>query len=710
MNSRLLPTLFILLSVFTFFSCERANNNGTTTVKLQLPNKQIANTEKIMSSIMPLNYWGGGGYTIEPSGSVELVGQNSYNSIIPTDDANKYPINCVMVVVYSAENNLNYNYCGNVSSGLDYTSDYKSSDEISKDFSFGPFAGLKYIDIDSSSDQDNKIIGSPSITIDVASGNNREFHLIGFHATTPEACVDNIKDNSFVKSYLSKPRLVATSFNQKTGSKGYNLLPGVSLDIELTRTQDPASARAYDDCVLRGPLIAPLANTVEITQDSFPYQFINRAITANGITNGYVCEPVEVVLKNKVSGALDSIGTVAEDTEFYIAGVSNTTTTVIPTFANERNCVNSYTYTSYGSGSFTMRRNSLREIRWIKNQNTDSALNIIKDNYYTVSAVNPPAGFTNSAAIYNLKSIVNTVVGVYVLDHVVPKKMMPDTCYKVSSLIKSNNGVPQINLYTTGTQTLSFSSATLNAVDVYPDQSTCVGSGTSISSVNIPYSGEKSYWIRAKDVSDPIKFNFSGTFSSNSGSIPIITSSAVSVVVDDSSSGSADEVGFLRAINQYSIPKYSGLCVPVYISATNRNGADRVGLSGSDVIKNIDGNDQPLNTTPIRFEVLDYSTSSSGTVGYQLYYNDPTCVSNTVYPIGVTGYTVSGTSTHYIGAVTPSPSDLGDPFAKFYIKPTSGTDVTHYGKRRLQIYFGGTATKEGQPAGIVEFELTDPTH
>ncbi|MGZ6486682.1 MAG: hypothetical protein ACXWQQ_09100 [Pseudobdellovibrio sp.] len=659
--------VFSVLSL-ALFSCDRANDSGTTRVHLQLPdlNNSSTSLKKFSDSLTSFSSNSGISYSPYTDSS------DTFNSIVPTNDGGKSPVNCVFVAVSSPdskEEGFNDSYCGRSAANLNQI--VNSTDVIVPEFTFGPYQGLYYLNGTGN-----------TIDIDVPSGKLRQFTLFGFNAQTQADCISDVANNKLNKINLSKPFVSASQ-------SAVNLSPGSSVSINLTRVPPDSNTVFYDDCHF-AQAVSKLnpANLVMINTENFPF---NNARSYNAANNtGFSCEAIDVELKYVDKSAGVIYPGAGNGANFYLSATVATVTKIVDTYPTSESCINATSNINYTQlpdksldvlSTFQFLPNQSRQKRWVKVIATSSGT------AGTITINSDSSAITSQA--FNFTRYADTTL---LLDTYIPEKMRSNRCYEVTTYLRNLKGEILANPNISASTVLAPDSLTAGAFTFYSDSncstqlnvSTTVGPGLAVAAT------KTTFWVK------PTGSNISA-FTLN----PVITGPVTVPIygttkpVTSSSSGDDAAVSFVRAIGKSYLQNSSTLCSPLYLSIAGPIGIDLVASTDKDIqMTDASGATTFLRNVPLRIQVADSSGPEYS--GYSVYTDD-LCASTVFSPIGSTALSTGSTATL---------ANYGTSFIKLYIKPSGGT-VT-YGPRRLLLYFGGSGTTAGYPLGTYEFELTNP--
>jgi hypothetical protein len=680
LTSLLFHSAFLGMSLF-LFSCDRAVDDKTEVV-LYLPNAQSA--AKFSSNLTTL-------IDTTPLLLPEVGISTGViaNEYIPGDSPLISTAYCYLVAVENEESDpdkqaaANPNYCGKkISDSGGFVLDSITSKEvgsISPDERFGVYyAGL----VDANAAQTIPI----NLGLMDVSGPPKTFKVFGFPATTAEACQFSA-DAPFNKAALYQPRLIGKTTGVKLLASDRN-----SITVNVSTTTD-ANTVYYDDCLIQeSKLDYPEATDVLIDQDTFPYNYMRSKA---GTNDPAVCQPVKFTLKSNDTSLARAVPAAFKyDKRLSLSRL--TFAGQIPTYGSYDNCVND----KNGSSEFVFPRNQTQHLRWIAiNEAGSFAIYLKADLSQTTFGANE---ITPTASVAPFSLVPH---GTTLLDVNAPKVLQKGICYKATAYFRDIDGSSATTTTFTfkpvisSTTSMNVFATDLSCRDGTPAINPTAGQsyGGSLPSINL--------WLKySGTAADGVKVDFSGTVSTGV-IVPKLTftSAAAAQTLLYTDGANIKNIGQAIGITKYKIPN-DGACYPLSIFVSNRLGA---GYAVSPSIVNFnfllaDNVTAPtFDQVPLRYKQVVLN-SGDATDGYQLRKDAGSgcslSPSTDMLPITDTD----------VGNYATSDGTL----YKFYIK-TDGVvgGVTKTGRRRLQIFYGGTAAGTdfiGYPSGHIDFELTAP--
>jgi hypothetical protein len=663
------------------FSCTRAVDNEKTSITITIPNTKAAKSAKLfVQNLTGLNLlpYSGGEASILATGTFAPE---------PADPVDEYPDSCYMIAVSYPEPAANRNFCGiNELTGVTITAPAPAP-PIADDVSITPtyyfsqnFKGLF----------DPNRYSTVELT-DIVVGPNRTFVVVAVPTSDVSTCVD-LLTQPMEKGLMLKPRIIG-KISQDIQVSGNE----VNIKIDQTNPTD-----SFDDCIITDTrLNFPNANKMVIDQEAFPFNFI-RGYSG---TNGFICQPLIVGARSTASSR-EVPGAINFDSPTSIFKKYNSGDfTLATTYNTHQHCIADTAGTG-GTTSFTFPRNQPSKKRWVKISSSETT-GTFQFRPYT----NSPEITTFDVATF---TAVPSSIGTpkYVLDHQIPRVLQLDTCYRASTTVRNvrggNTGSPGtiLTLSNRGTAGLKF----------YTSDVDCANE-SNVASIDLPASSRGvEYWVKAPSTafraSDAITyiFGYSGT-PTGSGDAPYIPTltlyASVNTQVTQANATdpyrfiTIDQVGYATAYPKVDIPNDGG-CYPVTIGIANKLGANFASNFGyfdlNFMLK--DGSIEHFDQVPLRYEVLDIAKDGI-TGGYSVSYGNNITSSTPCGGLPMTpADTVAGTS----GTVNASSNET------FYTLFLQTNNDGAKGRRRMQLYYGGTAsgTTIGYPVGQVDFELTTP--
>jgi hypothetical protein len=320
---------------------------------------------------------------------------DNWSSIAPSgiDPTGTAPINCYAIMVSFPDESLNKSYCGRK----------QSEDQIEKMFSFGAWAGAV-------SAENN----GGRIQLELPSGKDRVFRLIGFHAQSAAACKD-LKRNDVEQGELSRPHIVGL-----TG--GVNLEPGSDKVVTIQRVFD--STKWFDDCKFADPVeeqrrvptkisIRKLTDPQNIVIESVGYGVNARCVPIEfkvlsaGNRRADLDRPVQVSLKMCENGGGGECN-VLSPSIYYLRR----------TFSSFSQCKNSVDDTS-GDVLFNLDNQQSSQIRWV-------VAPLLSATHFYLKVETDMASIDSSDevrfAVKGLSEPYSKIVGA--------KTVLPNVCYK----------------------------------------------------------------------------------------------------------------------------------------------------------------------------------------------------------------------------------------------------------------------------------------
>ena len=718
---------FIAISTTLFlFSCDRANDGKKTSIVLSLPNPQAI--QKFSNSITQFGGASitGSGYTFGPlSGAVTsdmeitpaIPSGGSIADFIPGSyqDMTKYEGYCYLVVVSNKatdDSSLNSNYCGRRKYTRTGTSLIDDTGSVSAELYFGSaFMGL--VDASTSS-----TVNLGTFDIDNVP---RVFTVVGFPATSSKACNIDLASQAIDKSLYEQPRIIAQSdtINLSDAVNGELV---VDVKINTTDTSKPL----YDDCVITDTnLNYPVADSIKISQDNFPYTFL-RSVSATDsaeVAKGYVCQPVDFALQRKLQiNGVDVDRSVPAalvlDTDFELQSYVNGTWQTVKTFNTHKNCVND----SSADNVFRFSRNRPNHKRWfqVTKQGPGSA------GYRAYTADNPNISFTPASFGLEPK-------GFKLLDNHLPLVMQMDVCYKVFSSIRNiaNSDMADLSVSSTNAYgrnvylALEGSSSYSGQVNLYVSESSCNANSPS----PIPFSSSSiavEYYLKINsgNIMPGTELALRISPTSPIGGDPFVPIHPVYTAANTQATDlnannntlTINNIGFASAQIPYGIRNVAynmstsptAGCYPLFVGINNRLGAAIASSAPSNFYFSLkDATTTYFKTVPLRYQRVD--VNKDGNVGgYDIIMADSS--------YGGFNPTTCTYTNKQLTPVTPTNSgspvnDSNGTHYELYIKTWGSTDI---GKRRIQFYYGGDSTSgttvpTGYPIGQIDFELTDGT-
>lgn len=263
------------------------------------------------------------------SGLDDYYVSDDWSIVAPSgfDTTTATPFNCYAVMVGGPELSLKQNFCGQKDNG----------GRLKNAFFFGPWVGA--IPATASGGQ---------LSLEVPSGNDRVFYLIGFHAIDMAACRD-LKSLPVLQSQLSKPYII--------GEVGkVQLLPGNSTTVSIQKVFD--SQRWFDDCQFNdGSSSNAIPRPVRLSIDK-----LSQPRDVVPARSSPLCFPVRV-------GLLDpgfKVATTLEDVRVRLgacdASVGGCSPVPMDSFENYTDCEND----TDREASFKVEKNSQYTIRWLR--------------------------------------------------------------------------------------------------------------------------------------------------------------------------------------------------------------------------------------------------------------------------------------------------------------------------------------------------------
>lgn len=308
----------VAVAIFTLVglvSCARKSGE-TSTVVFEVPPTVIEKTSfSLLSTLTDIDdhYVSDDWSVVAPSGF---------------DMTTATPFNCYAVMVGGPELIFKQNFCGQ-----------KESDgRLKNAFAFGPWVGAI-----------PATVSGGQLSLEVPSGSDRVFYLIGFHATDMAACRD-LKSLPILQSQLSKPYII--------GEAGkVQLQPGNTTTVSIEKVFD--SHRWFDDCQFNdGSSNNAIPQPVRLSLDKLtqPRDIVPERSTP-------VCFPVRVGLLDpgfKVASALEDVDVRMGICDATTAGCLPTT--AMNTFENPIDCEDN----THPETSFKIEKSSQYIIRWLR--------------------------------------------------------------------------------------------------------------------------------------------------------------------------------------------------------------------------------------------------------------------------------------------------------------------------------------------------------
>lgn len=676
-SSRISSSLFLALPLL-LFSCTRAVDDKTS-VTITLPNSQ--SIQRFSRNLTALNI----------SDGVEAGVANAATDFAP-DPGNvaEYDTNCYLVTVSYPEEAANRNYCGSKDLIRAAAAPPVNSPTTTDDVALTPsfyfsqnFAGL----IDPQ-------VSSEVVLTDIAIGSRRQFTVIAVPTTDPSSC-KNLLDQPFDKGSMLKPRIV--------GSVTQDISAGGDPVIIAVDTANPTDT--FEDCVItETKLNFPHAEKTIIEQETFPFNYMR----ANSKPIGAICQPLMVGLRASISGtdrevpaALNFNGTAS-----VLKSRSGSTFQVIKTYNTHEYCI-ADTYGTAGSDTFTLQRNQTSRKRWIRVPTETGSTT------YKAALTDPvPEIDTYQEATFKLG-----LAGHIMIDHNIPRVLQLDTCYLVSSTLRSITGEASqsatagLIMTNSGTAGLEFFQSASDCKDGIPSPNITIASGSR---------GEE-YWIKAPSTAfgDGQRIDYYLTYpgepfgSTATPFTPRITiytaaeTQLAQLAAAKTNSLNIDQLGYASTYTKIEMPNVAGGCYPVTVNINNQFGAayaSNPGIFDFDFDLRATAVRVPFENVPLRFQQVDIAKNNI-LGGYTINFlgstiNNPNpCQYSDVDPIGSVstptgGIIYNSSGTNYT----------------FFIKTVSGTTDADFGRRRIQLYYAGSTddTTIGYPIGQIDFELTKP--
>lgn len=377
----------IIIALITFlFSCQRASDESSSKISIQLPGAMLASGLNVGSQATS---------SAVVSEVVDVEKNTDYLQMIPTGfNSGDYPINCYAVLAAGPEPVFKKNFCGK----------RDAKNIIQRDLEFGAYVALAP--------------AGTAIDFELPSGDARQFYVLGIHAVSASSCRELAGKPE--KYNLTRPFLLGKS--EPVSLKG-----GTETTVTVGLSM-PGANDYFDDCVVTDDEIQfPLAERVVIEQSSFPFGRLRKPASV-----GYYCEPIEVALKNfsvSLDGLVGSPATVAVETTARLQINTATPENFIDVLSYDT-AANCYSNTNIKNG-FSFFRNDTKKVRWIKIDGADATANA-----RSYRSVFDNGSLTSTGSPF----LVTTDVGLSYFDIHMPRKVRPDKCYEIRTDYRNLNG------------------------------------------------------------------------------------------------------------------------------------------------------------------------------------------------------------------------------------------------------------------------------
>lgn len=362
----------VLMSISFLFSCQRATENSSTQISIQLPGNNSQSISQIISQSTQVT-------TLSDINLNDEGNDENFLSDLPTGftASGARPINCYLIAVSGPEAQFQRNSC--------YKDGAVAGTVNSSYYAFGPYLGLKP--------------AGSVIEMDVAPGPDREVLIFGLHAVDIATCND-LKINKPSKTNFTKPHLLGRSAKMR-------FEPGKTLTIPIQMVE-PVVANQVDDCKMDDDEGPRIADFIGIENRSFPQNILRKPISV-----GSACEPIDVVLKSGGQYGSGGVTTTAVTAELKstVSGVTTTRNTYVDYSA----CITSG---DIGSATFSIPAGSSFRRVWAKFVSGDNA-----SGDFSVAAAN----LNTASSHFDLI----TSSTVYKFDLITPRAVKPNQCHEV---------------------------------------------------------------------------------------------------------------------------------------------------------------------------------------------------------------------------------------------------------------------------------------